>query len=143
MWDSYSDVCGTQYDAFGPGDPLYLCGSGFTPGNLYDIAVYDADDNRTCNLDGLAANASGWVVTSSCLTDSGTQGAWHSQVFSNDGGSPVSYDANDINEIAEDLSAGDSAFFVGVPEFGFMLIPLFMAGMIYMSLRRKFLGISE
>jgi hypothetical protein len=138
-WDSYTGAgCSGQSDFFNPGDIAYVCGDGFTPGWQYDVAVYDSANSRRCFINGVSASGTGRVDTN-CDTTGGSSGDWHSQV-STVGGSSITYDANDPDEIAEDLTrSGLAAFEVNIPEFGFILIPLMFSGMIYLSIRRRFL----
>jgi hypothetical protein len=142
-WDSYSDNCITQEDLFEPSGTVYACGDGFTPGKNYTVTIYRADNTQECNFDNIQADINGQIGASPpvfCSNLDDVQGFWHSQAFVLYG-SPISYDANDPDEIIEDLSvtAQQAAFEVKVPEFAFVLIPLIFSGTIYLSFRRRFL----
>lgn len=146
-WASYSDS-----DYLNPSDTftelnctVYMYGEGFTKNAVYKIIYWDGSGYKRVSEVQTALTPVGKLSSQHTFGDPDVEGDWHCTVYSPDTYDPSSYNATDLNIVADDTSyTGGYAFTVAasaIPEFPTIMAAIGVAGLccaIYLWMRKRY-----
>lgn len=139
-WESYNDSAWTQQDDTfynTSGTQVYMFGPGYNYSTTYDIAYYYPNDSIKYFADNLQSNSSSYLNDIYTVDGSDPAGIYKSAVYPDGASIPSVYAPADSNIAAQDAFTLEEA---PVPEFGYMVIPIMMSGVLYLWMRERLKG---